>query len=68
MPQIAPIDPALMAGAVGEGAEPKIQVKVFLDSSEIRHLVTEEIEWNRTIGYQGFGGDPMGFNSGVAGP
>lgn len=66
--QTAPMDPALMAGAMTEPPPIVLQNQLHIDGRMIYEWISEAIEWNRTTGYQGFGGDPMGFNSGVAGP
>lgn len=51
------------SGAAGEGGAP--QVRVFIGQHELKDIIAEIISQNRAASYQGFGGDPIGYNPAV---
>jgi hypothetical protein len=57
--------PETIQAVAEEGPGGNFSFKLYVGQREIRDIFVEMIEENRTRGYQSFGSDPMGFNTGV---
>lgn len=49
-----------------DGSPIQIENRLLLDGRELAFVIAEIIQRNRAVNGQGFGGDPFGFNTGLA--
>ena len=42
-----------------------IENRLIVDGRELAYIISEIIQRNRAVNYQGFGGDPFGYNTGI---
>lgn len=69
VPYVAPYSPQaqqpIIQAVPEEGPGGNFSFKFYIGQQELRQVFIEMIEENRSRGYQSFGSDPMGFNTGV---